>query len=49
MNGWTGTITCDDYKRLALFQESRIEAGFLAHARRKFDELAKANASPVAI
>ena len=26
----------------------RIEAGCLAHARRKFDELAKAGASPVA-
>lgn len=27
-------------------REGCIEAGCLAHARRKFDELAKANASP---
>jgi transposase len=50
LNGWAGTITCDDYKGYdALFREDRIEAGCLAHARRKFDELAKANASPVAL
>ena len=49
LNGWAGTITCDDYKGYdALFREGRIEAGCLAHARRKFDELAKANARPVA-
>ena len=49
LDGWAGTITCDDYKGYdALFREGRIEAGCLAHARRKFDELAKANASPVA-
>jgi len=49
LNGWGGTITCDDYKGYdALFRQGRIEAGCLAHARRKFDELAKANASPVA-
>ena len=30
-------------------REGRTEAGCLAHARRKFDELAKANASPVAL
>jgi transposase len=49
LNGWAGTITCDDYKGYdALFRDGRIEAGCLAHARRKFDELAKANASPVA-
>jgi transposase len=50
LNGWAGTVTCDDYKGYdALFREGRIEAGCLAHARRKFDELAKANASPVAM
>ena len=50
LKGWAGTITCDDYKGyVALFREGRIEAGCLAHARRKFDELAKANASPVAM
>ena len=50
LDGWAGTITCDDYKGYdALFREDRIEAGCLAHARRKFDELAKAHASPVAM
>jgi len=47
---WSGTLTCDDYGGYdALLKlPGRIEAGCLAHARRKFDELAKANASPVA-
>lgn len=47
---WTGTLTCDDYGGYdVVFKvEDRIEAGCLVHARRKFDELAKANASPVA-
>jgi transposase len=47
---WTGTLTCDDYGGydVVLRREGCIEAGCLAHARRKFDELAKANASPVA-
>jgi transposase len=47
---WRGTLTCDDYGGYdAVFRrEGCIEAGCLAHARRKFDELAKANASPVA-
>ena len=50
LNGWAGTVTCDDYKGYdALFRQGRIEAGCLAHARRKFDELARANASPVAM
>jgi transposase len=50
LDGWKGTITCDDYKGYdAVFRvQGRTEAGCLAHARRKFDELAKANASPVA-
>ncbi len=37
---WTGKLVCDDfagYKRL--FGERVIEAGCMAHARRKFDEL----------
>jgi transposase len=48
---WTGTLTCDDYGGYdAVFKrEGRLEAGCLAHARRKFDELSKANASPVAV
>lgn len=47
---WSGTLTCDDYAGYgtALKLHGRIEAGCLAHARRKFDELAKAGASPVA-
>lgn len=51
LHEWEGTITCDDYKGYdAVFRaERRTEAGCLAHARRKFDELAKAHASPVAV
>jgi transposase len=47
---WTGTLVCDDYQGYEpLFKgEGRIEAGCLAHCRRKFDELFKANDSPVA-
>ena len=47
---WSGTLTCDDYAGYdAVFKlHGRIEAGCLAHARRKFDELAKAGASAVA-
>jgi len=50
LKGWSGTLTCDDYSGYdaALKLEGRIEAGCLAHARRKFDELVKANASAVA-
>lgn len=50
LHGWSGTVTCDDYKGYdAVFRAAgRTEAGCLAHARRKFDELAKAHASPVA-
>lgn len=47
---WRGTLTCDDYAGydLTLRREGCIEAGCLAHARRRFDELVKANASAVA-
>ena len=47
---WSGTLTCDDYSGydVVFKRDGCIEAGCLAHARRKFDELAKANASPVA-
>jgi len=50
LTGWKGTLTCDDYGGYdVLFKrEHCIKAGCLAHARRKFDELARANASPVA-
>jgi transposase len=47
---WSGTLTCDDYGGydVVFRRKGCIEAGCLAHARRKFDELARANASPVA-
>ena len=50
LKGWSGTLTCDDYAGYdaALKLEGRVEAGCLAHSRRKFDELVKANASAVA-
>ena len=50
LDRWRGTLTCDDYVGYdaALKLDDRIEAGCLAHARRKFDELARVNASPVA-
>ena len=48
---WRGTLSCDDYAGydVVFRREGCIESGCLAHARRKFDELAKANASPVAV
>ena len=51
LKGWSGTLVCDDYGGYdaALKIDARIEAGCLAHARRKFDELVKANASQVAV
>jgi transposase len=47
---WTGTLVCDDYRGYepVLKGDGRIEAGCLAHCRRKFDELFKATDSPVA-
>ncbi|MGH7461637.1 MAG: IS66 family transposase [Longimicrobiales bacterium] len=50
LKGWSGTLVCDDYVAYdsVLKLEHRIEAGCAAHARRKFDELIKANQSPVA-
>jgi transposase len=50
LDKWSGTLTCDDYAGYnAVFKlHARTEAGCLAHARRKFDELAKAGASEVA-
>ena len=47
---WTGTLVCDGYKGYEPVIKGKgcIEAGCLAHARRKFDELFKANQSPVA-
>ncbi|CDS51856.1 Mobile element protein [Polaromonas sp. CG9_12] len=50
LKGWSGTLVCDGYKvyESVLKLETRIEAGCMAHARRKFDELIKENQSPVA-
>ncbi len=50
LKGWSGTLVCDGYKvyESVLALETRIEAGCMAHARRKFDELIKQNQSPVA-
>lgn len=50
LQGWSGTLVCDDYKGYdaVLKLERRVEAGCQAHARRKFEELAQNNQSPVA-
>ena len=42
-----GTLTCDDYVAydIVFKPEDRIEAGCLAHARRKLDELLKTGAN----
>ncbi len=47
---WSGTLVCDDYGAydVVFKREARIEAGCMAHARRRFDELLKSNASAVA-
>ena len=50
LKGWTGTLVVDAYSgyEATLCLEGRMTANCLAHARRKFDELFKANASTVA-
>jgi transposase len=50
LNGWTGTLVVDAYGGYdaALAMDGRSTAYCVAHARRKFDELFKANASAVA-
>ena len=47
---WSGTLLCDAFAGygLPLSVHGRTAAGCMAHARRKFDELFKANASTVA-
>ena len=47
---WKGTLVRDGYVGYAkaLPQGGRFDAGCMAHARRKFDELFKANANPAA-
>jgi hypothetical protein len=40
LGAWSGKLGCDDFSGYkALFDRSVIEAGCLAHARRKFEEL----------
>jgi transposase len=50
LKGWEGTLVVDAYSGYdaALSIQGRSTAYCLAHARRKFDELVKANASVVA-
>ena len=50
LKGWAGTLVVDAYSGYdaALSLDGRSTAYCLAHARRKFDELVKANASVVA-
>ncbi len=50
LKGWHGHLMVDDYAGYkALFRDSTvIELGCMAHARRKFFDLAKASGSPVA-
>jgi transposase len=50
LNGWHGHLCVDDYAGYkALFQDKTvIELGCMAHARRKFFDLAKADGSPIA-
>jgi transposase len=49
LEGWRGHLVVDDYAGYkALFAAGVIEVGCMAHVRRKFFELHKANQSPVA-
>lgn len=50
LKGWTGTLVVDAYGGYdaTMSLPGRLTANCLAHARRKFDELVKANASAVA-
>ena len=50
LRGWRGHLCVDDYAGYkALFRDgSVVELGCMAHARRKFFDLAKANQSPIA-
>ena len=46
---WRGSLVCDDYAGYkASFGQGVVEAGCLAHARRKFFELHAANKSQIA-
>jgi len=47
-HGWRGTLVCDDFSgSKACFELGVIEAGCLAHARRKFHELWANHGSPI--
>ena len=50
LTGWSGTLVRDEFSgyESVISVEGRVAAGCAAHARRKFDELVKANASEVA-
>jgi len=49
LKGWRGTLVCDDYSGyMALFESTVIEAGCMAHARRKFHDLWANHKSPIA-
>ena len=50
LRDWSGTLVVDAYSGYSatLLLDGRFTANCLAHARRKFDELVKANASAVA-
>jgi len=50
LDGWVGTLVRDGYAgyEKMLLLDDRFDAGCMAHSRRKFDELIKFNASPVA-
>jgi hypothetical protein len=48
-SGWHGTLVCDDYSGYkAAFAHGLVEAGCLAHARRKFYDLWATNRSTIA-
>jgi len=49
LGDWRGTLVCDDYAGYkASFVQGVTEAGCMAHARRKFFDLAQHGTSPVA-
>jgi transposase len=50
LTGWTGTLVRDEFSGYdaVIAVPGRVGAGCVAHCRRKFDELFKANASEVA-
>ena len=49
LDRWRGTLVCDDFKGYkALFSTGIIEAGCMAHARRKFHELWANHSSQIA-